>query len=140
MQKPDNWKFKEDREIKGKVHKIYEVEVKDPQNCFGVAEVAILGEGDTNNEGKDTSMAKPLNWEEVVVPFEEDLRDFLDEMEKDDKDIFATSVENVSVADELAEVMVYNKIDKKDVSADLYAVRRRKGKFQFRKIINQTSV
>lgn len=133
--KPESWTFLEDREIKGKTHKIYQVTVKDPENCFGVAEVAVLDDGKKNDEGKEIEMVKPLNWEDAVVPFEEDLRDFLDEYEKDNKDVFATAIKNLNIPDELGEVIVYTKVDK-DVQAELSIVVRRKSGFKMKKIIS----
>ena len=139
VQKPDNWNFLEDREIKERTHKIYQVQVKDPDNCFGLVEVAVLADGETNSEGKSIEMVKPLDWEDTVVSFEDDLREFLDEKENAEDTIFAISVENVNVEDEVAEVVVYNK-GTKGVDAELCVVRRRGTKFQLRKINNQTNI
>jgi len=103
-----------------------------------VVEVSVLDDGKKNNEENLIESARPLGWEAKTRPFKDDLRDFLDQEEKK-KSVFAISVDNVNLEDEVAEVVVYN-IKGKDVETSLYVVRRRDNKFQTRKIINQVNV
>jgi len=135
---PAKWKLKEKRDIKGREHDIYEVNVMDPNKSFAVVEVSVLDDGKKNNEENLIESARPLGWEAKTRPFKDDLRDFLDQEEKK-KSVFAISVDNVNLEDEVAEVVVYN-IKGKDVETSLYVVRRRDNKFQTRKIINQVNV
>lgn len=132
---PTKWTFLEDREIKGKINKIYTAEVKSPDNSFGIVEIAVLDDGKENDEMKVIEMAKPLDWENSMAPFQEDLRDFLDDYEEAEAEVFATTIKSINVADELAEIIVYNKVTK-DVTADLFVVRRRARGFKMKKIIN----
>ena len=137
VQKPDNWEYVEDREIKGRVHKIYSLSVVKPDKSSGIVEVAILGEGEVNEEGKLIERVIPLDWESAIEPFTDSLRDFLDD-EEGKQDVFAIKVIEVQENDELAEIVVYNKSGK-EVVAERNVVRRRKGKFQMRAITSNVT-
>lgn len=139
VERPEKWLYKEDRDISGVTHKIYDVSVKDDKNCVGIVEVAIADEGRQNNEGTVVEDVKPIDWELNVVPFDVDLRDYLDDEEAADKKIFTISVDSINIEDETAEIVVYNKKNG-GVEAELNVVRRRAGTFQREKIINQTNV
>jgi len=132
---PDDWQFKEEREIRGRLAKVYDVSFLDPSGKTGVSEVAVLNEGETNEEGRNIESVRHIgDIEQDLKPFEVSLREWLDNKEKTMNAVFAISVEKVNILDEVAEVMVYtNSTD--DVSKAHYVVKRRNNLFSFKKIL-----
>lgn len=127
---PDQWQLVSEE---GGV-KIYELDVIDPKKRIGKATVEVKAEGATNNEGTNIEMARPVTWDEGLLPFEDHLRNFLDEKEKAVAQIYAIATEKVMVDDEVATVLVYTKTGE-DVTENRYVVKRRDNLFTFKKLV-----
>jgi len=103
----NKWVLDREEDIDGKTHKFYNLNVQSPKKGVGIVQVSVVNEDQMNEEGRNIENAKPFQWEREIIPFEEALRDYLDEIEEQTVDIYAISVLDIKELDEVASVMVY---------------------------------
>jgi len=111
----------------------YEVAVK-KEDKVGTAIIGIKNPNQKNEVGSNIESANIKGWKREPVPFEVDLRAFLDEKEKVMGAVFAIRVDEVSIKDELAEVTVYTTVER-NVTREKYVVVRREQLFNFKKLV-----
>lgn len=112
----------------------YEVSVSDSNGKTGIAIVGIKNPNEINNEGTNIESAKVVGWKREPVPFDIDLRNFLNKKEEEIASVYAIRVDDIHISDEVAEVTVYT-ISTNDVTSNKYVVVRRNQLFDFKKLV-----